>query len=72
MPALEELYGSDGKEQGQKTVTVRLSDETAALIERKLNQWSLKSRSEVVEQVLGWYVQLSDTKLASRRITELL
>ena len=72
MPALEELYGSDGKEQGQKTVTVRLSDETAAMIERKLKQWSLKSRSEVVEQVLGWYVQLSDTKLASRRITELL
>ena len=61
-----------GKNKGNKTVTVQLSDETAAMIDRKLKQWSLKSRSEVIEQVLGWYVQHSDTKVARRRITELL
>ncbi len=61
-----------GKNKGKKTVTVQLSDETAAMLDRKLKQWSLKSRSEVIEQVLGWYVQPSDTKVARRRITELL
>ena len=61
-----------GKNKGNKTVTVQLSDETAAMIDRKLKQWSLKSGSEVIEQVLGWYVHPSDTKVARRRITELL
>ena len=61
-----------GKNKGKKTVTVHLSDETAAMIDRKLKQWSLKNRSEVIEQVLDWYVQPTDTKVTRRRITELL
>ena len=61
-----------GKNKGKKTVKIRLSNETGAMIDRKLKQWSLKSPSQVIEQVLGWYVQPSDTKVASRRITELL
>ena len=60
------------KHRGKKTVTIHLSDETAAMIDRKLKQWSLKSRGEVIEQVLGWMVQPSDSKAASRRVTELL
>ena len=61
-----------GKNKGKKTVTVQLSDETAAMIDRKLKQWSLKNRAEVIEQVLAWYVQPSDTTTASRSVAEML
>lgn len=61
-----------GKSKGKKTVTIQLSDETAAMIDRKLKQWSLKNRAEVIEQVLAWYVQPSDTTSASRSVAEML
>jgi len=61
-----------GKNKNKKTEKIRLSYEIAAMIDRRLKQWSLKSRSEVIEQVLGWCVQPSDTKMDSCRITELL
>ena len=42
------------------------------MIDRKLKQWSLKNRAEVIEQVLAWYVQPSDTTTASRSVAEML
>lgn len=40
----------------KKAVTVHLSDEVAALIDRKRKEWGLRSRGAVLEQLLGWMV----------------
>ena len=41
----------------KKAVTVHLSDEMAALIDRKRKKWGLRSRGEVIEHLLGWMVE---------------
>ena len=45
-----------------KAFTVHLSDEMAALIDRKRKEWGLKSRGEVIEHLLGWMVEPSSEK----------
>ena len=50
-----------GKDSDKKTVTIRVSDETAAMIERRRKQWSFKSRGEVIEYLLGWMVEPTDS-----------
>ena len=43
----------------KKAFTIHLSDEMAAMIDFKRKQWSLKSRGEVIEHLLGWMVDPS-------------
>ena len=43
----------------KKAFTIHLSDEMAALIDRKRKEWGLKSRGEVIEHHLGWMVEPS-------------
>ena len=45
----------------KRTVTIRLSDETAAMIDLKRKEWDLKSRGEVIERLLGWMVEPTDS-----------
>ena len=41
----------------KKAFTVHLSDEMAAMIDRKRKEWGLRSRGEVIEHLLGWMVE---------------
>ena len=43
----------------KKAVTIHLSDEVAALIDRKRKEWGLRSRGAVIEHLLGWMVDPS-------------
>ena len=43
----------------KKAVTVHLSEEVEALIDRKRKEWGLKSRGAVKEHHLGWMVDPS-------------
>ena len=44
----------------KKTVTIRLSDETAAMIDRRRKEWELRNRGEVIERLLGWMIETKD------------
>ena len=41
----------------KRAFTIHLSDEMAAVIDRKRKEWGLKSRGEVLERLLGWMVE---------------
>ena len=41
----------------KKAFTVHLSDEMAAMIDLKHKEWTLRSRGEVLERLLGWMVE---------------
>ncbi len=43
----------------KKAVTIHLSDEMSAMIDRKRKEWGLRSRGEVLEHLLGWMVEPS-------------
>ena len=45
----------------KKAFTVHLSDEMAAMIDLKRKEWGLSSRGEVIERLLGWMVELSES-----------
>ena len=45
----------------EKAFTVHLSDEMAAMIDLKRKEWDLKSRGEVLERLLGWMVEPSES-----------
>ena len=47
--------------RNNKTFTIHLSDEIAAMIERKRKEWGLKSRGEVIERLLSWMVEPTDS-----------
>ena len=54
---------------GNKTAfTVHMSDEMAAMIDRKRKEWGLKSRGEVIERLLGWMVGLNDSDGSLQRL----
>ena len=54
---------------GNKTAfTVHMSDEMAAMIDRKRKEWGLKSRGEVIERLLGWMVGLTDSDGSLQRL----
>ena len=41
----------------KKAFIVHLSDEMAAMIDRKRKEWDLRSRGEVIERLLGWMLE---------------
>ena len=41
----------------KKAFTLHLSDEMAAMIDRKRKEWGLRSRGEVIERLLGWMLE---------------
>ena len=45
----------------KKAFTVHLSDEMAAMIDLKRKEWGLISRGEVIERLLGWMVEPSES-----------
>ena len=45
----------------KKAFTVHLSDEMAAMIDLKRKEWGLRSRGEVIERLLGWMVEPSQS-----------
>ena len=45
----------------KKAFTIHLSDEMAAMIDLKRKVWGLKSRGEVIERLLGWMVEPSES-----------
>ena len=45
----------------KKAFTVNLSDEMAAMIDLKRKEWGLRSRGEVIESLLGWMVEPSES-----------
>ena len=45
----------------KKAFTVHLSDEIAEMIDHKRKEWGLKSRGEVLERLLGWMVEPSES-----------
>ena len=44
----------------KKAFTFHLSDEMAAMIDRKRKDWGLRSRGEVIERLLGWMIETKD------------
>ena len=58
---MAEQSGSDGTDRQQKAFTVHLSDEMAAMIDLKRKEWGLRSRGEVIERLLGWMVEPSES-----------
>ena len=54
---------------GNKTAfSVHLSDEMAAMIDRKRKEWGLKTCGEVIERLLGWMVGLTDSDGSLQRL----
>ena len=45
----------------KKAFTNHLSDEMAAMIDLKRKEWGLRSRGEVIERLLGWMVEPTDS-----------
>ena len=45
----------------KKAFTVHLSDEMAAKLDLKRKEWCLRSRGEVIERLLGWMVEPSES-----------
>ena len=45
----------------KKSFTVHLSDEMGAIIDLKRKEWGLRSRGEVIERLLGWMVESSES-----------
>ena len=45
----------------KKAFTVHLSDEMAAMIDLKRKEWVLRNRGEVLEHLLGWMVEPSES-----------
>ena len=45
----------------KKVLTIHLSDEMAAMIDLKRKEWGLRSRGEVIERLLGWMVEPSES-----------
>ena len=45
----------------KKAFTFHLSDEMAAMIDFKRKAWGLRSRGEVIERLLGWMVEPSES-----------
>ena len=45
----------------KKVLTIHLSDEMAAMIDLKRKEWGLRSRGEVIESLLGWMVEPSES-----------
>ena len=44
----------------KKPLTIRLTDEMAAMIDLKRKEWGLRSRGEVIQHLLGWMIESSD------------
>ena len=59
---MAEQSGSDCTDRRQKTFTVHLSDEMAAMIDLKRKEWGLRSRGEVIERLLGWMVEPNEAE----------
>ena len=45
----------------KKAFTLHLSDEMAPMIDLKRKEWGLRSRGEVIERLLGWMVEPTDS-----------
>ena len=45
----------------KKAFTLHLSDEMAAMIDLKRKEWGLRSRGEVIDHLLGWMVEPTDS-----------
>ena len=45
----------------KKAFTIHLSHEMAAMLDLKRKEWGLRSRGEVIERLLGWMVEPTDT-----------
>ena len=42
-------------------LTIHLTDEMAAIIDLKQKEWGLRSRGEVIQHLLGWIIEPSDS-----------
>ena len=45
----------------KKALTIHLTDEMAAMIDLKRKEWGLRSRGEVIQHLLGWMIESSDS-----------
>ena len=45
----------------KKAFTIHLSDEMAVMIDLKRKELGLKSRGEVIERLLGWMIEPTDS-----------
>ena len=45
----------------KNALTIHLTDEMAAMIDLKRKDWGLRSRGEVIERLLGWMVDPSES-----------
>ena len=45
----------------KNALTIHLTDEMAAMIDLKRKEWGLRSRGEVIQHLLGWMSESSDS-----------